>query len=458
MASSLRAGSAAATITPPLGTPMAGYLTERWAEGVLDDVTAQAVAMESDQGASVIIGCDLIGIPNEMADWVREDVSSQTGVPRDSIIVAATHTHTGPSVPRDLAESRHEKYLDLLPEMISSAGIMAHRRLQPAQVRRAVGQAPGLAFNRRYLMSDGTVRTNPGSLNPDVVEPVGPVDERVRVLRLDDEQGEFFALIVNFGLHLDTHSGSLISADYPHFLRQTLASAMGGSVRTVFLNGPCGDINHVDVSKPWEQGRAMTRRIGMSLAGAVLRALPLAEAVEGPEVIRGLSRRLSFATRFPTAEELTEAQTVLGDNWRDLESCYRPATAEEVAALSESWQHDGQRVFDVHRHALREKLLLAEMDKRSLEVELTAVRVGNVAITTNPGEVFCQLGLDIRAQSPFAETFLVELANGFVGYIPTRDAVTEGGYETTVRRWACIEAGAGEEIVAATAEMLGQLA
>ncbi|MFQ6133452.1 MAG: hypothetical protein ACE5R4_15525, partial [Armatimonadota bacterium] len=438
MAEALAAGTGSMVITPPLGTPMSGYFHTRYSEGVLDDLLAQALALEAEDGAAIIISCDLIALGAAACDEIRAEVSRETGVPREGILIACTHTHTGPVTQVLWYGERNQEYLEVLPELIASAGIMAWRGRQPAAASWTVGSAPHLAFNRRFRMKDGSVRTNPGVLNPDIVEPVAPIDPGVRILRIDDVAGRPLALVVNYALHLDTHGGSKISADFPYFLRQTLAGALSPPPTTLFLNGTCGDINHIDVKAPRESGRQVTQRIGTSLAAEVLRALPRATPIEQP-LINYLSRKMTFPIRVPTEAALARAREALGENWRSIGSCYVEVERGDRKV----------RRLDVDRHVMREALFIAEMERKELEVELGAMRIGPLGLATIPGEVFVKLGLAIQEQSPFDPTMVAELVNGTVGYIATREAYDQGSYEVTLRRSACIAPGAGESIVEA---------
>jgi len=455
MADTLAAGTASMVITPPLGTPMSGYFEARYSEGVLDDLLAQALALEAQDGAAIMIACDLVGLNAELCDQIRAAVAQETGVPREGVLIACTHTHTGPTTSTLWYDQENDEYLALLPELIASAGVMAWRSRQPARLSWVTGSAPHLAFNRRFRMKDGTVHTNPGVQNPDIVEPVGPTDPGLRILRVDDVAANPLALVVNYALHLDTHGGSRISADFPHFLRQTLAGALAPPLKTLFLNGTCGDINHIDVHAPREvpaSGRPVTQRIGTSLAAEVLRVLPVAQLIEQP-FIKHLSHKLTCGIRMPTEEQCREARQALGDNWHSLDSCY-----VEVGEGDRK-----RRVMSIERHALRELLFMAGAGKREMEVELAALRLGPVGLVGIPGEVFVKLGLAIQEQArggpsgPLEMTMPVELVNGSVGYIPTREAYDQGSYEVTLRRSACIAPGSGEAIVEACTAMLADL-
>ena len=189
---------------------------------------------------------DNLHIGTKLVKNYQERISEKTGIAKEAIFIHSTHTHTAGTL--DMA-SKNElvlEYTEFVGKRFVDAAMFALEDLKPAKMGWAVGKAPGIAFVRRFRMKDGKVRTNPGVGNPDILHPLGDVDERVNVLRFAREGGEDLVL-VNFGVHPDTVGGSLISADYPRFVRETVENALPGT-RCLFLNGAQGDVNHVNVN------------------------------------------------------------------------------------------------------------------------------------------------------------------------------------------------------------------
>ncbi len=443
LAGELAVGFALIVITPPLGTNLAGYFYPRYAQEVLDDLFAQAVVIQAGDDVLVLIACDLIGVEADTVAQARKFIEEQIGVPAERVCIGATHIHTGPAVVHHDIPAPQSAYRELLPQLIGSAAVQAWRRRHPARAFWASGNAGHLCFNRRYRMKDGTVRTNPGVLNPDIVEPAGPTDPEVGILAFETPDGAPLGMIVNFSLHCDTHGGAAITAGYPHFLRSTIAAVTRSRAVTLFFPAPCGDVNHIDVTRKQEKGRANCRRIGESLAHQVLAALDHAQPINIAciPVARDV---LEIPCRRITAEQKREYLRLLGDNWRDPDVCYVVDKA-------------GKKRFSMERQAMRDALLLDELNVRARRVELWCAGLGDVAIAANPAELFVELGLQIKRASPFAHNLVFELANGSVGYVPTRHAFAEGSYETTLRRSSCLAEDAGERIVARTIELLQQV-
>jgi neutral ceramidase len=440
MAAELRVGAAAVEINPPLGAPLAGYYSPRGCEGVLDDLQAKALVLEAGGDRAAIVICDLLGIPRETVEEARGMVEKETGIPGGRVLIAATHTHTGPSLVRGSGRSRIDdegsrdisvRYTTELPAKIARAVAAAAKALEPAAASAAAGREDGLSFNRRFWMRDGTLSWNPPKRDPAIVRPAGPIDPEVGLLHLEGAEGKPIAAFVNFAMHPDTTGGARASADYPGALARRLAEYKGDGMVTVFANGACGNVNHRDIA--WAAGQtspAEARRIGTVLAGAVLKAYPALKPV-GTATLLAASRTVALPLPKVAPEDIAAAREVEGRA-----SDAKTTFAEKVKAF---------RDLDV-----------AAREGKPIEVEVQVIALGDeVAWVALPGEVFVELGLTIKAASPFRRTFIVELANGPIGYIPNRPAYAEGNYEVLSAR--CGE-GSGEMIAAAAISMLEELA
>ncbi|MDD4788885.1 MAG: hypothetical protein PHO07_17075, partial [Pirellulales bacterium] len=161
----LRVGAAAVLITPPEGTPMAGYYHERAADGVHDDLFAKAIVLESNGSKAALVALDLISTTRDMVDEARALVEKATGIPGGSVMISATHSHTGPVLAgRGVREAdfggaseKSRAYRASLPAKIAEAVALAHGKLAPARALAARGREDSIAFNRRYHMRDGSV-------------------------------------------------------------------------------------------------------------------------------------------------------------------------------------------------------------------------------------------------------------------------------------------------------------
>jgi hypothetical protein len=277
-------------------------------------------------------------------------------------------------------------------------------------------------------MKDGTVGWNPGKLNPNIIRPAGPIDPEVGVVYFETADKKPVLTCVNFAMHADTTGGVRISADYPGALARRLADYKGPDMLTLFANGACGNINHVNVNWPGPQtSPAEATRLGTILAGSVLKAYmdlkPVADTT-----LRVQSETLQLPLPKVTPEEVEEAKAIV-------EKKDKARFMEQVQAY---------KALDVNVR-----------QGKPLEVEVQVITLGDtLAWVSLPGEIFVELGLSIKAASPFAQTHIAELANGSIGYIPNRSACAEGNYEVVSARCA---AGSGEMLVQAAVKMLEQL-
>ena len=279
----LQAGFARVDVTPMLGIGLAGYYVPRQADGVLDPLQINALALSCGEEKAVIMSIDHCGIVKEVLNPMRQHVCDMTGLPWEAVYIHSTHTHTGPFLNYNPTEPLEIEYAQNVKHKFADAACLALADLKPAKMGYGIGDAPNIAFVRRFRMKDGSVRTNPGVDNPDIVAPIGDVDERVNVLRFDQENGKSLVL-VNFGNHPDVVGGCKISADWPGFLRSTVEQVLDNT-QCIFFNGAQGDVNHVNVHPRGgylndmfmdfddvARGYKHARYLGRVVAGGVLQA------------------------------------------------------------------------------------------------------------------------------------------------------------------------------------------
>ena len=434
-AGDLRVGAAATVITPPPGTPLAGYYGMRASAGVLDDIFAKALVFEQDGAKAAVVVCDLISLPRHTVVDARALIEKQTGI--TDVLLAATHTHTAPVLARESSMDELvggttdlcRAYTAQLPALIAEAVAGANARLTPARAFAAKGRVENLAFNRRFWMDDGTVSWNPGKKSTGhILAPAGPHDPEIGMLYFADATENAVGCFVNYAMHPDTTGGLQISADYQGVVARRLGEMKSPAMLTLVANGTCGNLNHVNVWWPEPQtspGEAV--RLGNILAGAVSEAWPRLAEVKTDSL---RARREIVKLALP---EITEADR---------------ATARETARHAKDAKFmDQVQTFKV--------LDVLEREGQPWEVEVQVIALGDdVAFVSLPGEIFVELGLAIKAASPFKHTQIIELANGSIGYIPNRSAYAEGNYEVVSARCA---AGSGEKLVAAAVRMLKEL-
>ena len=322
-------------------------------------------------------------------------------------------------------------YAAALPGKIAESVARAAQTLQPARIRSAIGHEDSLAFNRRYFMKDGSVVWNPRKLDPNILRPAGPTDPAVGVAYVDTPEGAPIVAYVNYALHQDTTGGLQFSADYSYMLGKVLREAKGKRLITIFTIGCAGNVNHLDVSRTDPQsGYSEASRIGAVLAAAALKAIQHAPVLDVPFI-----RLSSQSVKLPTPEITTK------------EAEWARATA------ATSGKPDAAPFLDLVR-AGRDMDILA-LHGGLLDAEVQAIACGDqLAFVGMPGEIFVELGLTLKQDSPFANTIIVELANGALGYIPNSKAYQEGGYEVVASHCA---PGGGEMLMSSALRQLFDL-
>lgn len=417
----LQAGAARVVITPPVGVPLSGYFAaegrKQTAREVHDDLYARALVLNDGERSVAIVTTDLIGLDDEEVGAVRAIVEREAAITPQNLIVACTHTHSGPIVhpfpPGDLVPGQaDEDYFRLLPRLIASAVLMAQRRQRPARV----GAASGTCFiniNRREILPDGTLRGLPFlGRNPE-----GITDREVGVLRVDDAAtGEPLAVLLSYACHPVVLGPNVeISADYVGYAVNFIEHALGGNAVALFANGAQGDMNSIVHPGTY----ADAERLG-TILGAEAIQVALNTQTHAEVCIQTATRRAELPLN-PAASPERQREYI-----RFLEEEHRRFVTES----------DERRAWDIEMRLAVARYRLhnrEHLEHLYMPVEVTAFGLQgegvSVGLVSEPAELFCTYGMQARAQSPFATTLVLGLANGFIGYVPTPNVYAEGGYE-----------------------------
>jgi len=439
----LTAGVAVVDITPPTGYRMSGYFRERLSTGTSNPLYAKGIVLKQGEERAAMVFCDIIGISLDVSSRARRQAAERTGIPARNILIAATHSHTGPLYFGGLRKHFHDvavaehgsdpyEQVDYPSELVAKLVRVitrANKGARPIRLEAGSAAQEGLSFNRRFHMKNGTVRFNPGILNPDIVRAAGPIDPEVGIVFFRGlDKSRPGAALVNFALHLDTVGGTEYAADYPYYLEEYLRlEGYDDKFVLLFGTGACGDINHIDVTK---KERLKTAYIGRTLAETVRAGTDHLKSVAKP----------ALAVR---------SEVVCVPLQR-----YGP---DEIARARENIKKVGTRALSFLEQVEAYKILAIEMrgsDTIGLEVQVFRLS-RDVAVVGLPGEVFVDLGLAIKGASPFATTLVIELCQDAPGYIPTKKAFAEGSYETVNSR---IAPGGGEMMAEAAVRLLKALA
>jgi neutral ceramidase len=449
----MNVGFAELDITPEIGMEMPSGYGKSYHKSIHDPCKVRAVVFDDGTKRVAMVGVDTASVSRSLVDAVRKQIEDRCGIAYEAIVIGASHSHSsgpllGPmpgdfdhadSLVRSLAYDKSTcvdpKYLKLVEKQLVDVVCQADKSRIEARVGVGKGIEDKVAFNRRFRMKNGLTFTHPGQLNPDIVKPAGPVDPEVGVIGVWNKDGKCTGCVVNYVCHATTNPEG-ISANWIYYLEQTIRGAMGPDCIVVFLQGACGDVTQVDNLNPNQNlsGEDWCRFVGGRIgAEAVKVLLSMPRGVLLPVDTR--IRVTDMKRRIPDPERVKE--------------CYD--------LVRQPPEKVGQTVWSF----AKEIVILDAMLKKEpvVQVEVQAVQIGPAVFVTNPAELFCHLGLEIKARSPFKFTFPVELANGSVFYAPTEESFGPhgGGYETRLTSFSNLETDAGTKMAEIGIDLLWQM-
>lgn len=445
-----KAGAATSDVTAPLGTSMNGGFHDRQATYIHDPQLARCLALDDGKTQVVLVLVDSCVIGRDVFDEAKEMVAGATGLPKEHLLMSATHSHSCGTMQAVGQSDPDPLYQRFVARRITDAVRCAIQNLEPAQVAWGIGSVPQHVFNRRYEMKEGgipptphgvttdRVRTNPGVGNPLVVKPAGPTDPAVPFLSVRSLDGRPIALYANYALHYVGGTGpGHISADYFGVFARMIAGRLGADESEppfvgMISNGASGDINNVDVLGKQEKQPpyGQIKRVAGDVADEVARVhsdLTWHDHVS----LAAVQRELTLGVRKGTAEEVAKAREVMAGS----KLAPRMETIEQVYA--------------------RETVLLADFPD-TVSAPLQVVKIGGFQLAAMPAEVFVEIGLELKEKHP--GTSVVSLANAYHGYLPTPEHHALGGYETWRARSSYLEVDASTKMVQVLDEMLKGLA
>ena len=415
-------------ITPALGSNIPGYAARCEAEDILLPLYSKAIAIESNGKCVIIISIDAICMSNFIHDEAVKRISEYTGVPSECILIHATHTHTGG--PIEAVKLKYpnpyftgdEEYTKMLAKAVGDSGILAYKRLEPMKASYAKGNVEGLGFNRNYQMKDGSIRTNPGYKSPDIIKAIGKTDSDFPVILFYDEKGKEKGMLWNFTLHHDTTSSyetdRAICSDYSGALARLMKKKFGNDFISVFVNGACGNINHLDVTQEPSvfYKEPFCFKVGEKLALELEELIPRMKPFE-IDVVDGCKEKLELKRRVLSEETIKEYEELYNTISLDgLKSdIAKPDSKEYKRSRAETF------------------LNFAELPKTE-NMFIQALRIGDCMIYALPGEVYAEFGLLAKELSPLSFNMVAELANNGVrgSYVPTPETFGTEIYEAQI--------------------------
>lgn len=427
----MKAGAARIDITPTRPIEMEGMLRAHPSEGVHDPIFACALVMASDadlKDSCAIISVDVCMLGRQQASAARNAIAAAVGIPAERIIIAAKHIHSGPVTWG--AGEVEVKYSRVLVDKLVQVAREAADEIRPVRAGVASGREGTISYYRRLLADDGHVVMNWEPYPPDhIVGPLGEVDPEVGVLKLEDMSGQCVCLLFNHAGHPNVLSGDnyLISAEYTGLAERLLEAEFGGTA--IFVNGAQGTM---DVDGLGPRDWAEMERIGRKLADVVVETARRIEPVADLQ-LRCANSKYGLPARKISDEQLAWAEEIIKQTGGKVEPLADGVGDDYLAVL-----YKGMR----------------DVQDNDIPVEQVCIAMGDTAWISFPGELYTEIGVQIKAASPFNRTFIVGLANDYIGYVPTRKANAEGGYAEQVRS---VEADAEEHVRAASLTLLNKV-
>jgi len=425
----LLAGAATSNITPNLGGEIVGGFLPFPATHIHDELHARCLVLDDGKTKIAMVVCDLLGLHRSVSVEARRLIEEQTGIPAANVMISGTHTHSATNAvgtyPRTyVSDMELNDYQKFVARRIADGVRSALNLLRPAEIAFGTVDVPEHVFNRRWFLKKGTmpenpfgktdekVKINPGGGSPNLIEPAGPIDPTISIVALREPGGRMISVLTAYSLHYVGGVGSgHVSADYYGMYCEALKKLqVGGEQDPPFValmaNGTSGDINNVNFrtprgrKAPYEQMRYVAEDVA--------------------EKVNGALAKLEWQSEAPLAVRYRE----LDVKWRKID--------EELLKWAKETEANAPRIQGKASLPLAYASRVQKLAEASPETKLAVqvIRLGDVCIGTSPCETFAETGIEFRERSPFNKSFMIELANGYYGYMPTLRHFELGGYET----------------------------
>ncbi len=451
---SLRIGAASADITPQMGIQLGGDIGRyRPQEEVRMPLKARALVAEQGSRRVCIVACDVPGIDDTISRMLQAEIAALLDTQPSAVLVHAVQSHSAPSVgdgwvngpspyiTDDLwfVRGGDARYNEPFKRGVLEAVRQAAAKLAPASLHLGRVTDGRVAFNRRFVMRDGTVKTHPPTCSPDILHVEGPTDPEVGVALFRGADGAPLAAILHHTCH-PVHGYPLRWAhpDWPGAWAEALADELDIPGAVLTLNGFCGNIHHnhhlslthVDTIE------SMTA----CLEESALRALPNL-APSASETVGWRQETLAIPWRRLSKAKIREAEALLKTHPQPTFS------NAEHTAVTWDWCY-AVAALDLARR---------QRESSTYAYDITTLRIGDLALVGWPGEPFVQPQLALKAKSPMPYLFCAHMVKGGAGYQPDAGAIRRGGYETWVANTSCLAGDTGERALAATQRLLAEL-
>jgi len=425
----LMAGAATSNITPELGGEVVGGFSPYPCTHIHDELHARCLVLDDGKTKLALVVCDLLGLHRSVSLKARELIEKETGIPAANVLISGTHTHSavnalGGPVRGFFSDLELTVYQKFVARRIADGVRRAVNLLRPAEIAFGTVDVPEHVHIRRWFLKEGSmppnpfgkidkVKMNPGAGNPALVKPAGEPDPTISIIALREPGGRLISVYSAYSLHyVGGVTGADISADYYGVYCEALKKLQADGAEyppfvAMMANGTSGDANNINFrnpqpgKKPYEQMRYVAEDVATKVNGAL-------------------------------AKQTWQNSAPLAARYRELDVKWRKVPDELITWAKETEAKapriQGGKADLPLAYAGRVQRLAQASPETKTPVQI--LRIGDVSVGTTPTETFAETGVEFRKRNPFAKSFMVELANGYYGYMPTPRHFELGGYET----------------------------
>ncbi|MBN1352241.1 neutral/alkaline non-lysosomal ceramidase N-terminal domain-containing protein [candidate division KSB1 bacterium] len=401
----MKTGFAKVDITPPIGIELTGYAVRQGViESINDPLFAKAIVFDDDKQRAALIVCDLLGLDADFVQTCRRRIENDTGIPGSNIMIACTHTHSGPAT-IELVECGeiNAPYMSELQTKICDSAVHAWQKREPSRIGIGRGEAQIGIDRRAGLVSD------------ECEEPANCIDSELLALKFVNKHQALTGVVANYGCHGTSIDPLLmaVSADFMGIGMSQVERAFEDEIVAIFTSGGGGDVN----PHPRCDGYQNALIHGKQLSEQVLKILKSVDCAGVDTLfVDSILLELSF-NHLPTTDEI------------DAEIHRVEATIASFASNGKSTAAPKSR-YDMRVWLHRVKHQIAcNLLPRKLAIEIQVICFGGIACVGLPFEVFSSTAHQIKRASPFPNTIVISQANGNYGYLPPEAAIRNGGYE-----------------------------
>ena len=447
-----KAGSAKVNITPPYGTIINGDFLPGYAAEIHDSLFARALAFNNGVSKFVFVVVDNMTLDALIVKEAKSLIFKEIGLSEEEIMISNTHSHSTGSVIETATVQADLSYRLYLPARIARSAVLAMQNIQSAKIAWGHIDVPKHVSCRRFFMKPGFPMVNPFGqeekvwMNPPagsefIDRPAGPVDPQVSFLAVKSADDEWISILANYSTHyVGGFPSNVISGDYFGEIDVNLKSKLsaGDDFVGIMSNGTSADINTIDfnLTRNYPTGDyEKMKMIANEISDSIIKVLRDVKWEDKP-VLKFAGTTEEVIRRQPAPEILEWAiNKVKTTDYTKL------GTADKASDDFKS-----QNALDIVK--------LNFYEPPSYKLFIQAVRIGEGAIGTLPGEIFAETGLNLKKRSPFKNYFTISQANGQFGYIPPSSQFELGGYETWLCSGSLLEVAAEEKISLALSSLI----